>query len=168
LRFDVAEQALAGTGAQGAATLRRLVDLGVGVSLDDFGAGNSSLGQLTRLGISEVKLDPALMAGLHGNPDRSTMVTSLVRLAQSLGISSIAEGVETEAMAVALRAIGCEGAQGWKFAQPMNAPTATKWLAENLDGARSVRCRGPKSGRVREQLTSRMAGCPLPAMRSPT
>ena len=57
-------------------------------------------------------------------------VKSLVRLAQSLGIRSIGEGVETKAAAAALRVIGCDGAQGWHFARPMDAVMATAWLAE--------------------------------------
>ncbi|HEX9066275.1 MAG TPA: EAL domain-containing protein, partial [Streptosporangiaceae bacterium] len=90
----------------------------------------SSLAQLTRLGISEVKLAPDLVAGLPGCTESGMTVKSLVRLAQSLGIRSIGEGVETEATADALRSIGCDGAQGWHFARPLNPIMATEWLAE--------------------------------------
>jgi diguanylate cyclase (GGDEF)-like protein len=137
LRLDVNEQVLAGKPAQAASTLAELVQLGVGVSLDDFGTGYSSLAQLTRLGISEIKLDPALVSGLPGRPEQSMTVKSLVRLAQSLGIRSIGEGVETQATAEALRLIGCEGAQGWHFAKPLNARMATEWLARQ-HGANSA------------------------------
>jgi len=130
LRLDINEQVLAGKPTRAAATVTELVELGVGVSLDDFGTGYSSLAQLTRLGISEVKLDPDLVAGLPGCRERSMTVKSLVRLAQSLGIRSIGEGVENEATATALRLIGCDGAQGWHFARPLNAIMATEWLAE--------------------------------------
>jgi diguanylate cyclase (GGDEF)-like protein len=132
LRLDIDEQVLAGKAAGAAAGVRQLVDLGVGVSLDDFGTGYSSLAQLTRLGITEVKLDPDLVRGLPDCPERSLTVKSLVRLAQALGIRSIGEGVETDATAVALRSIGCDGAQGWYFTKPMNAATATEWLAEHF------------------------------------
>ncbi len=131
LRLDINEQVLAGKPTRAAATVTELVELGVGVSLDDFGTGYSSLAQLTRLGISEVKLDPDLVAGLPGCRERSMTVKSLVRLAQSLGIRSIGEGVENEAAATALRLIGCDGAQGWHFARPLNAVMATEWLAEH-------------------------------------
>jgi diguanylate cyclase (GGDEF)-like protein len=130
LRLEINEQVLAGKPAQAASTVAEIVQLGVGVSLDDFGTGYASLAQLTRLGISEIKLDPALISGLPDHPEQSMTVKSLVRLAQSLGIRSIAEGVETEATAVALRVIGCDGAQGWRFARPLNARMATEWLAE--------------------------------------
>jgi len=130
LGLDINERVLAGKHVQAASTVAELVRLGVGVSLDDFGTGYSSLGQLTRLGISEIKLDPALVGDLPDCPEQSMTVKSLVRLAQSLGIRSIGEGVETAATAAALRLIGCEGAQGWHFARPLNASMATRWLAE--------------------------------------
>ena len=130
LRLEVSEQVLTGKPAQAAATMQQLADLGVGVSLDDFGTGYSSLAQLTRLGISEVKLAPELVAGLPACTESGMTVKSLVRLAQSLGIRTVGEGVETEAAAEALRSIGCDGAQGWHFARPLNPIRATEWLAE--------------------------------------
>lgn len=130
LRLDINEQVLAGKPAQAAGTVADLAALGVGISLDDFGTGYSSLAQLTRLGISEVKLDPALVSGLPSCSEKTMTVKSLVRLAQSLGIRSIGEGVETTGTAAALRVIGCDGAQGWHFARPMNAAMATAWLEE--------------------------------------
>ncbi len=133
LRLDINEQVLAGKPAQAAATVAELASAGVGVSLDDFGTGYSSLAQLTRLGISEVKLDPALVSGLPGSAEKTMTVKSLIRLAQSLGIRSIGEGVETTGTAAALRVIGCDGAQGWHFARPMNATMATAWLAEQRE-----------------------------------
>ena len=130
LRLDINEQVLAGKPAQAAATIAELAALGVGISLDDFGTGYSSLAQLTRLGISEVKLDPALVSGLPNCSEKTMTVKSLVRLAQSLGIRSIGEGVETTGTAAALRVMGCDGAQGWHFARPMEASMATAWLFE--------------------------------------
>ncbi|MGN6794080.1 MAG: putative bifunctional diguanylate cyclase/phosphodiesterase [Streptosporangiaceae bacterium] len=130
LRLDINEQVLAGKPAQAAAAISELAALGVGVSLDDFGTGYSSLAQLTRLGISEVRLDPGLVAGLPNCTERTMTVKSLVRLAQSLGIRSIGEGVETSSTAATLRVIGCDGAQGWYFARPMEASIATAWLFE--------------------------------------
>jgi diguanylate cyclase (GGDEF)-like protein len=131
LRLDINEQLLAGKAAQAAVTMQALADLGVGVSLDDFGTGYSSLAQLTGLGVSEVKIDPALVRALPDSKDHGVTVKSLVRLAASLGIRSIGEGVETAATAAALRLLGCDGAQGWYFARPLNALMATEWLAEH-------------------------------------
>jgi diguanylate cyclase (GGDEF)-like protein len=131
LRLDISEQVVAGRSEQAAGTVRLLAELGVGVSLDDFGTGYSSLALLTRLGVSEVKLDPTLISGLSDCPDKIVTIRSLVNLASSLGIRSVAEGVETQAVASALRAIGCDGGQGWHFARPMGAVAATAWLADH-------------------------------------
>src|SRR5215472_10339434 len=131
LRLDINEQLLAGKAAQAAVTMQALADLGIGVSLDDFGTGYSSLAQLTGLGVSEVKIDPALVRALPDSKEHGVTVKSLVRLAASLGIRSIGEGVETAAAASALRLLGCDGAQGFYFARPLNALMATEWLAEN-------------------------------------
>jgi diguanylate cyclase (GGDEF)-like protein len=130
LRLDIDEEVLAGKTPQAAQTVRTLADLGVGVSIDDFGTGYSSLAQLTRLGVSEVKLDPALIDGLPESAERTMTVRSLVKLAQSLGIRSIGEGVESAEAAEALRALGCDGAQGFFFARPLDPVAATRWLAE--------------------------------------
>jgi diguanylate cyclase (GGDEF)-like protein len=132
LRLDIDEQVLAGRSEQAASTVRALADLGVGISLDDFGTGYSSLAMLTRLGVSEIKLDPTLIAELPVCREKNVTVKSLVNLARTLGIRSIGEGVETDAVAAALRAVGCEGAQGWFFCRPLNAEQATVWLAEHL------------------------------------
>ncbi len=131
LRLDIDEQVLAGKAAQAATTIQALSELGVGVSLDDFGTGYSSLAQLTKLGVTEVKLDPSLINGLPDSSDHSITVKSLVRLAASLGIRSIGEGVESDGAATALRMLGCDGAQGWHFARPLNARMATEWLSEH-------------------------------------
>jgi len=133
LRLDIDEHVLAGKSDQAAGTVRALADLGVGVSLDDFGTGHSSLALLTRLGVSEVKLDPKLIGEFPGSRDKTMTVRSLVNLARTLGIRSIAEGVETDAVAAALRAAGCDGAQGWFFGRPLTADQATAWLVEHVE-----------------------------------
>jgi diguanylate cyclase (GGDEF)-like protein len=159
LRLDIDEELLAGRAAKAAATLRELADLGVGVSLDDFGNGYSTLAQLTSLGISEVKLDAALVRGLPDSLDHNVTVRSLVMLAQSLGIRSIGEGVETGAAATALRALGCEGAQGWHFARPLNARLAGEWLADHyLRAAEEALDCADAAESLRQELT----GSPLP------
>lgn len=131
LGLDINEKVLAGRSAQAAGTVKALVDVGVDVSVDDFGSGYSSLVLLTQLGVSEIKVDPALISGLPECPEKNVTVKSLVNLARTLGIRSIAEGVETAATAAALRVLGCDGAQGWLFGRPLDAASATTWLAEH-------------------------------------
>lgn len=135
LRLDVGEQALAGKSAHAADTVRELSALGVGISLDDYGTGYSSLALLSRLGVTEVKLDPSLILGLPGGPAKSAAVSSLISLARSLGIRTVAEGVDTEAAAAALRAMGCDCAQGWHVGRPGPAGAAGAWLEERRGAA---------------------------------
>jgi diguanylate cyclase (GGDEF)-like protein len=164
LRLEIDEHLLAGKAAQAAVTMRAIADLGVGVSLDDFGTGYSSLAQLTGLGVSEVKLDPTLVGAMADSVEDSVTVKSLVRLAQSLGIQSIGEGIETEAIASALRSIGCDGAQGWHFARPQNARMASEWLVENYAaGLAPPRLEaGSRSAEARPASTPELASAPEP------
>jgi predicted signal transduction protein with EAL and GGDEF domain len=130
LRLEISEIMLATRAPQAASTLRELADLGIGLSLDDFGSGYTSLAQLTRLGISEVKLDPALVNALTEPGEHADAVISLVRLAKTLGLRSVAEGVETADAAATVYRVGCDAAQGWHFCGPLNADMAKKWLTE--------------------------------------
>lgn len=135
LRLEISELVLATKATQVASTLHELADLGVGLSLDDFGTGYTSLAQLTRLGISEVKVDPALIHGLTEPGEQGEAVSSLIRLAQSLGLCSVAEGVETARTAAVLERLGCDAAQGWHFCGPLTAAMAGDWLAGRRQAA---------------------------------
>ncbi|RZU33727.1 putative bifunctional diguanylate cyclase/phosphodiesterase [Blastococcus saxobsidens] len=104
--------------------LERLRAMGIGLSVDDFGTGYSSLAQLHRLPVSEMKVDRAFTAGLHdGAP--SPLVAGIVGLGHGLGLRVVAEGVETAAQLRALRAMGCERAQGYLFGRP-DTPAALR------------------------------------------
>ena len=113
------------------ATAESLAAIGVGLSLDDFGTGYSSLVRLKRLPVSEVKIDSSFVGRLLESPDDEVVVKSIVDLAAALGIRSVAEGVESAEVATALLALGCVAAQGWHFCRPLNAASATAWLAEH-------------------------------------
>jgi hypothetical protein len=103
--------------------LERLAELkrmGIRLALDDFGAGFSSLGYLSRMPIDVLKLDRAFVAQL-GNADERGLLAGVVALAQSLELPTVAEGVETEAQLRELQAAGCTFAQGFFFSAPMDA-----------------------------------------------
>ncbi|HEV2373836.1 MAG TPA: EAL domain-containing protein [Streptosporangiaceae bacterium] len=129
LMLEVSERVLAGGPAHAGLTVDSLAALGVPISLDDFGTGHSSLVKLKRLPISEVKIDASLVSKLRDCPDDRRIVASLVDLVRALGIRSVAEGVETTAVASALRTMGCDSAQGWHFSAPLEPAAATVWLA---------------------------------------
>jgi EAL domain-containing protein (putative c-di-GMP-specific phosphodiesterase class I) len=101
--------------------LRDLRRLGVGVALDDFGTGYSSLLYLRDLPITEVKVDRTFVSGVDRNDDDAAIVRSVVQLARTVGLSVVAEGVETLTQARFLMSIGCDCAQGYLYGQPSRA-----------------------------------------------
>jgi diguanylate cyclase (GGDEF)-like protein len=137
LLLEIDERVLTSEPAHAGAVAGALAALGVGLSLDDFGTGYSSLVRLRRLPVSELKIDSSFVGRLLESPDDKVVVKSIVDLAAALGIRSVAEGVESEDVAAALLSMGCQAVQGWHFGKPMNAVSATAWLAENRDGARA-------------------------------
>ncbi len=99
--------------------LARLRMRGFGLSVDDFGTGFSSLRQLTRVPFTEIKIDQGFVTGCTANPSSLAIVESSVEMARRLNIKSVAEGVETQADWDVLRAAGCDMAQGYFIAKPM-------------------------------------------------
>src|SRR5215471_8486294 len=131
LLLEINERVLTSEPAHAITVAAALTALGVALSLDDFGTGSSSLERLRRLPVSEVKIHSSFIARLGDSADDEAIVQSIVDLVRALGIDSVAEGVESEQIATALRAMGCQAAQGWYFSKPLTAASATAWLAEH-------------------------------------
>jgi EAL domain-containing protein (putative c-di-GMP-specific phosphodiesterase class I) len=131
LLLEINERVLTSEPAYAAAAVETLAALGVALSLDDFGTGYSSLVRLKRLPVSEVKIDSSFIRRLLLSADDEVIVQSIVDLVRALDIDSVAEGVESAEVAAALRVMGCKAAQGWHFSKPLNAASATAWLAEH-------------------------------------
>jgi len=148
LLLEIDERVLTSEPAHSVATAESLAGLGIGLSLDDFGTGYSNLVRLKRLPVTEVKVDSSFVSRLLESPDDEVVVKSILDLAAALGIRSVAEGVESVDVAAALLEMGCVAAQGWYFAKPMNAASATAWLTEQtLLGAATARDLNPNPGR---------------------
>ena len=102
----------------------------VGLSIDDFGTGHSSLTQLHDLPFGELKLDRSFVTGAHANPSLQAIVGPTLDMARQLGLHTVAEGVETLEDWRWLQASGCDAAQGWFVGRPMPAERLLGWLAE--------------------------------------
>jgi EAL domain-containing protein (putative c-di-GMP-specific phosphodiesterase class I) len=131
LLLEIDERVLTSEPAHAVATAEALADIGVGLSLDDFGTGYSSLLRLKRLPFGEIKVDSSFIGRMLESADDQVVVKSILDLAAALGIMSVAEGVESAAVATALMSMGCVAGQGWHFAKPMNVVSATAWLTEH-------------------------------------
>ena len=100
-------------------TVRKLRAMGVRMSIDDFGTGYSSLAYLRDFPVDKLKVDQSFVRDMAARPDGAVIVSTIVQMARSLGLETIAEGVEDEATAQALVKLGCDQAQGYHFARPM-------------------------------------------------
>jgi diguanylate cyclase (GGDEF)-like protein/PAS domain S-box-containing protein len=121
LQLEVTETALTPDGPAAAAILRRLRRLGVLLAIDDFGTGHSSLTLLRQMPFNVLKVDKSFVQGIGTSADDSAIVAATLGLAQSLGLETTAEGVETPAQLDFLRRHGCDHAQGYLLGRPAPA-----------------------------------------------
>ena len=94
---------------------RRLRDLGVGISVDDFGTGCSNLRLLETFPVTEIKIDRSFVGELAASPSKMVIVRAIIDLGRALGLAVVAKGVETEAHRVLLAGMGCQIGQGYFF-----------------------------------------------------
>jgi EAL domain-containing protein (putative c-di-GMP-specific phosphodiesterase class I) len=118
LGLEMTERVLIEGGDSVIGRLRRLTEAGVGLAIDDFGTGYSSLSYLHRFPVDTLKIDKSFIHGLVANRADTAIVEALVQLSDTLGLTVIAEGVEDEQQAAALRRIGCHLVQGYLFGRP--------------------------------------------------
>jgi EAL domain-containing protein (putative c-di-GMP-specific phosphodiesterase class I)/DNA-binding NarL/FixJ family response regulator len=116
--------------------LEGLRELGVNISLDDFGTGHSSLAHLRRLPIDELKIDRSFVSGLGANAVDTAIVASVINLAHAMRCHVTAEGVETASQLDRLRNLGCDSVQGYLLARPQAPAEIRHYLAADLAGQR--------------------------------
>jgi diguanylate cyclase len=127
--LEVTETTLMVDPTRAAELLGRLQAVGVRVSIDDYGTGYSSLARLRELPVNELKLDRSFLTGISGDARAGAIVRSTVELAHSLGLSLVAEGIETEADETILRELSCDLGQGYHLARPMPGRDLPAWVA---------------------------------------
>jgi EAL domain-containing protein (putative c-di-GMP-specific phosphodiesterase class I)/FixJ family two-component response regulator len=113
-------------------TITRLRIKGFQLSIDDFGTAYSSMALLTRLPFSELKIDRAFVQTLTLSGDSRKIVDSTIKLARSLQLTTVAEGIEDDKTLAVVSELGCDVAQGFYFARPMDGEKATRWLHESF------------------------------------
>ena len=138
LAIELTETAVMAHPARATNLLERLHDGGVRVSLDDFGQGYSSLSHLSRLPLSELKIDRSFIGEMTSTSQNQAIVRTVIELGHQLGLEVVAEGVETDEAAAMLAALGCDTVQGYAFARPLRADETVRWVHEHTARPRAV------------------------------
>jgi diguanylate cyclase (GGDEF)-like protein len=128
LLLEITESSILADPVRAADVCGRLNELGIGLSLDDFGAGYSSLGYLKRLPVQEIKIDKSFILGMTEDDNDEVIVRSTIDLARNLGLRVVAEGVETREVWDSLQSLGCDQAQGFFLARPMPGHELPEWF----------------------------------------
>ena len=128
LEIELAESLLDGLNGDGE-KLRAMGDRGVNIAIDDCGTGRASIERLAELPVSELKVDRPHIAGMASDPSDMATVSSLISLAHELGLTVVAEGVETEEQRDMLRALKCDRIQGYLASKPLPAAGIARLLA---------------------------------------
>ena len=131
LMLEVTESVFLNEHAVAIETMSALRKLGTGLSLDDFGTGYSSLNRLAHLPIRELKIDRSFMRNVESDPAARAIVTTVVRVGQSLQLTVVAEGVETEGQRNLLSRLGCDVIQGFLYAPALSPSAFGRWLLDH-------------------------------------
>ena len=132
LEVEVTESAVMLEPERSARVMAQLHRLGVRIAIDDFGAGYTSLAQLTSLPISELKIDKSFILGMHGDPHSGRIVRSMIDLGHSLKMQVVAEGVETAQANSVLTEYRCDSAQGYHLCRPVPPEAFMRWHIERV------------------------------------
>jgi EAL domain-containing protein (putative c-di-GMP-specific phosphodiesterase class I) len=138
LALEITENILMADPARSMESLNRLHDMGVRITIDDFGSGYSSLSYLRRLPIDELKIDRSFVSTMLTDSSDQIIVRSTINLAHDLGVSIVGEGVEDEQTLERLSQLGCDHAQGFHIAVPMPPVEFANWIEDNRDRGNSA------------------------------
>lgn len=151
LVIEVLETVVAGPADCGIAqTIARLARAGCGIDLDDFGTGHASIANIRHFAVNRLKIDRSFVTGVDCDPGQHRLVAAIVSMAQELDLRTLAEGVETEAQAEALAALGCDALQGYVIGRPMPLDVLADWMRARPAAPPAARARSPVAGAVAE------------------
>jgi diguanylate cyclase (GGDEF)-like protein len=153
LQLEVTES-LAAQDQQVQQRLHELKAIGVTLALDDFGTGYSSLSSLHQLPVDTVKIDRSFVCQADTSNHHRVLIEATVKVAQSLGMSTVAEGIETEAQAAAVRAQHCAKGQGYLYSRPLTSNALLDWLRTNLPAQVPAPAPGIASDRDADAITA--------------
>jgi EAL domain-containing protein (putative c-di-GMP-specific phosphodiesterase class I)/GGDEF domain-containing protein len=128
IELEITESALIEQPAKARVTLEAIAATGVRLAIDDFGTGYSSLSYLQSMPADVVKIDQSFVRGVHADSRKQVLVTSMSSLSRELGYRVVAEGVECSEELAFLRAAGCDEAQGYLIARPLEAEAFSQWV----------------------------------------
>ena len=138
LDLEITESVIITHPEKAVATLAKIKERGISITVDDFGTGYSSLSYLARLPIEAVKIDQRFVHGLEHNSNDVAITQAIIALSHSLGLRVIAEGVETGAQFDFLKSHGCEAAQGFLIARPLEEPEFLAWWKAQEEQTRAA------------------------------
>jgi EAL domain-containing protein (putative c-di-GMP-specific phosphodiesterase class I) len=144
LGLELVESSLADRRDVTTRVLARLIDLGVRVAIDDFGTGYSSLSYLKDFPVSALKIDRSFVQGLSKDPRDTAIATAIVTMGHGLGLSVIAEGVETQEQLVVLEGLGCDAVQGYLLSHPLELDDCRRFFRS----PQPLLARRPSSGNL--------------------
>jgi EAL domain-containing protein (putative c-di-GMP-specific phosphodiesterase class I) len=129
LQLEITETIVAADPVRVIEIMNKLGELGISLSLDDFGTGSSSLAYLRELPVQELKIDKSFVLGMDEDAEAATIVQTIVELAHNLGLKAVGEGIETEEAYRLLSESGCDYGQGFLMGRPMPAAELSAMVA---------------------------------------
>ena len=142
LELEISETTLLSDPVRMRRVLTRLSEQGIRLAIDDFGSGHSSLSYVKRLPIDVIKIDRSFVSNMLADPEDAAIVRSTIELAHRLGLTVVAEGVETEIVAKRVSEFGCDLVQGFLLSKPVSAAELTAWLSARKAGKNHLRLAG--------------------------
>ncbi len=128
LKLEITESAIMDNVNFAAVILQKLRERSIGLSIDDFGTGYSSLSYMHSFPVSSLKIDRSFVQRLDGNPENLGLIPAIISIAKTMGMSAIAEGIETTQQLNQLKTLGCDFGQGYLFSKPVEAQRATELI----------------------------------------